>query len=101
RAAAPLTPGASPGLTRGPPVKAAPESPAPPHPSPAPAVVSGRPVPGPGGRSRELPLHGVEDAFRHVALGQERQLDGLAGLADDGDTIGGDFKPRAGLERVV
>jgi len=55
----------------------------------------------PARRSRQSLFHRVEDLFRHVALGKERELDRLAALSDDRDAIRGNFEPRAGLERVV
>src|SRR2546421_12291683 len=58
-------------------------------------------APVPARRSRQSLFHRVEDLFRHVALGEERELDRLAALSDDRDAIRGNFEPRAGLERVV
>src|SRR5207245_2297316 len=72
-----------------------------PTPPPAAAAVPEIRAPVPARRSRQRLLHRVEDSFRHVALVQERQLERRAALPDDRDAIRGDFKPRAGLERVV
>jgi hypothetical protein len=55
----------------------------------------------PARRSRQRLLHRVEDPFRHVPLGEQRQLNRRSRLPEDRNFVGGDFKPRAGLERVV
>src|SRR5207247_11188123 len=68
---------------------------------PAAAAVPGMPAPVPARRSRQRLLHYVEDFFRHVALGKERQLDRGPALRDDRHAIRGNLESRAALERVV
>src|ERR1051325_6854832 len=114
-----LTPGASPGCPRCPRCPRCPGCPGwlgwlgwmggpeargwagSPSPPPAASAVRGIRAPVPARRSRQRLLHRVEDSFRHVALVEQRQRDRRAALPDDRDAIRGDFKPRAGLVRVV
>src|SRR6266700_3303760 len=71
------------------------------HRPPAAAAVPGIRAPVPARRSRQSPLHRVEDLFRHVALREERELDRCSRFPDDRDAIRGYFESRAGLARVV